>query len=277
MQLGTTQVPPDEWLHKTHEELCYYCGQANHCAAICPLKAAPPTSRFQFKRVSSTSSMSRFQFNIQVVICHSGISSTLSAPIDYGSARNIMDRKTAELLHIPTKELHSPIQVRTIDGGPIGTRFIEHCTVPFQMRSSSLHQKNISFLITDCNKHANILGDPWLHLHNPCISWTNRDTEVFRPWFSSLQRKQKAIMDVFPPLLRVLSPLSKLRYHPNIVIIRRCSANLRRLKDLQRFTGFANVWNRHLLLPLYYIIQTQKSIYLKETVTEGKELQRWWL
>lgn len=73
MQLGTTQVPPDERLHRTREGLCYYCGRANHCATICPLKAVPATSRFQFKQVSSTSSM----FTIQVVICHSGISSIL--------------------------------------------------------------------------------------------------------------------------------------------------------------------------------------------------------
>lgn len=42
----------------------------------------------------------------------------------------------------------------------------------FDTGASYLYQESISFLITDCNKHAVTLGDP-----NACISWTSRDIE----------------------------------------------------------------------------------------------------
>lgn len=90
-----------------------------------------------------------------------------------------MDLSITEHHQIPLQKLSCPIKLRTIDRGPIETGQINFCTEPLHMQLSSLHHEYISFLITDCPKYSIILGEPWLHQHNPSISWTDREIDAW--------------------------------------------------------------------------------------------------
>lgn len=96
--------------------------------------------------------------------------------IQQGSAGIFLDRTTAQHLHIPLIELPSPVELNTINGGPIWTGYVTHRTPPLlTCVCCCLHQKHITFLITDTYKHLLILSNPWLHKHDPVISWSSRE------------------------------------------------------------------------------------------------------
>lgn len=111
---------------------------------------------------------------LPVEIRYSGHIYVFSALIDSTSAANFLDRCTIVWLHLPLRPLNTPIPLHFVDGGPIGTGTITHCTPSLTFQINCFHQEDISFLMTESPNHM-ILGIPWLSLHNPNISWEPRD------------------------------------------------------------------------------------------------------
>lgn len=82
-----------------------------------------------------------------------------------GSAGNIMDHTTTTKLKIPFCTLNSPPLISTIDSGTIQT---------YRPYRPSAYTESITFMIMDTPKNPIILFIPWLHLHDPQISWNRR-------------------------------------------------------------------------------------------------------
>lgn len=76
-------------------------------------------------------------------------------------------------LNIPTQSLQHHLKINAIDGGPIGNGTITVCANALLLQVSAVHQESISFPIT--TKHPIILGFHWMHLHDPEISWLNKE------------------------------------------------------------------------------------------------------
>lgn len=102
-------------------------------------------------------------FTLPVTVQLSGVVSLLTALIDSGLAGNFMDVETTTWLNVPIQCLSSPPRIHAIDWGPTGEGIIILCNVP------------LLFQITVTTKHPIILGFPWMHLHNPQISWRRRE------------------------------------------------------------------------------------------------------
>lgn len=84
----------------------------------------------------------------------------------------------------------------TIDGGPIGTGIIMYFTA-----------EQISFFVTDSPKHPLILRNPWLHKHNPNISWSTMEIEKWSDFCH-----QNCLLKT--SLLIALTSVEVLIYHP---------------------------------------------------------------
>lgn len=97
-----------------------------------------------------------------------------TAIIDSGAAENFIDQETVTQLNIPMEPLPKPRKIQAIDGGPIGGGFITHRTLPLLLQVGALHQEYISLLITQSPKHPLILGFPWMEIHNPQLSWSDK-------------------------------------------------------------------------------------------------------
>lgn len=64
MQLGSMQVSPTKRIRWRREGLCFYCGQANRCVVMCPLKSTPAISSQQ---VSATTPISCSLFALKAM------------------------------------------------------------------------------------------------------------------------------------------------------------------------------------------------------------------
>lgn len=70
--------------------------------------------------------------------------------------------------------------IHSIDGGPIVTGTVTHCTEDLSLQVSALHHEYISFLVTITTKPPIILGFLWMYLYNSQISWHNKE---ITKWF----------------------------------------------------------------------------------------------
>lgn len=148
MDIGTSQLTQAKKAQQRRNGLCFYCGQSAHPSVTCPLKSYTPmvrkTSSFcQSPQVSTQSFISWSPFTLWTLIWHSGKSHVFTELIASGSAGNVIDRSLAIQYQIPIVNLPCPVQLRTIDGCPIGTRWINFCTEPLHMQTSSLYNEII--------------------------------------------------------------------------------------------------------------------------------------
>lgn len=107
----------------------------------------------------------------------------LTVLIDSGAAGRFIDQKTAQDLGFPVRPLLRPCHIQSIDGSPIGGGIISHCTAPLVLEVSALHQETIVLYVTDCAQHSVILGLPWLELHNPQVSWADKEVTQWSLYF----------------------------------------------------------------------------------------------
>lgn len=82
--------------------------------------------------------------------------STLTALTD--STANLSDHVMAHWLNLQLHHLQCPCQISPFTGSPIGTGMLTHCSVPLTLHVSTMHQKNITFYVTNSPKHPPILG-----------------------------------------------------------------------------------------------------------------------
>lgn len=106
---------------------------------------------------------------------HHGSSPLMStALIDSGAAGNLIDYGLVTALGLPTQRLKNPRPVTSLDGRPLGTGTITHCTSPITITISTSppHQEKIVFHILTSLLHKVVLGIPWLCKHQPIINWS---------------------------------------------------------------------------------------------------------
>lgn len=197
MQLSSSRTNAAEQRRRRQEGLCFYCGQAGHMVSKCPVRCDKQrtTARIHNTSVSCSSVMSKNWLYIKVKILHSVETYLVTALIGSGSEGSFSE--TAKKLHITLRKLQDPLELITIDDGPIGKGKVTHCTEPITIQVSFLHYEKSSFLVTRSTRHEIILGAPWLHLHYMTISW--KEGEITR-W--SAYCHQKCLRS---PSLRVAS------------------------------------------------------------------------
>uniref|UniRef100_A0A803SM11 ribonuclease H n=1 Tax=Anolis carolinensis TaxID=28377 RepID=A0A803SM11_ANOCA len=100
----------------------------------------------------------------------------IHAMIDSGATNNFIDREYADSLGLQYHNFKNARVVQAIDGRPLKTGPVSQWTEPTRMWIRE-HMEEISFFVTEVPHFPVILGIPWLTLHDPNISWTNRELQ----------------------------------------------------------------------------------------------------
>ncbi|KAI2652199.1 Transposon Tf2-9 polyprotein [Labeo rohita] len=165
MQVGATKLTTEERERRLRNNLCLYCGQAGHIRSTCPTR--PPRSPTAVSVPSSTIN----RCEIPVLLGVEGVSMETIALIDSGAAGNFIDKDFVKINRLPILPCSSPVAVAALDGRPLGTGRVNHITQDLTLRLEPGHQETIRFFVISSPQTPLILGYPWLHLHEPTISW----------------------------------------------------------------------------------------------------------
>lgn len=95
-----------------------------------------------------------------------GKSITTKAMIDSGVAANLIDSDFARS--------HISFNVILCWQWPLGTGHIHHITGDISLQVGTLHKETIRLFLIKSLQNPIILGFPWLQLHDPQISWSER-------------------------------------------------------------------------------------------------------
>uniref|UniRef100_A0A803SRK7 Gypsy retrotransposon integrase-like protein 1 n=1 Tax=Anolis carolinensis TaxID=28377 RepID=A0A803SRK7_ANOCA len=100
----------------------------------------------------------------------------IHAMIDSGATNNFIDREYADSLGLQYHDFKNARVVQAIDGRPLKTGPVSQWSEPTRMWIRE-HMEEISFFVTEVPHFPVILGIPWLTLHDPSISWSNRELQ----------------------------------------------------------------------------------------------------
>lgn len=78
----------------------------------------------------------------------------------------------------PAPAMSNPVHRWVPHGGGV----ISHCTLSQRLQVSALHHETIVLYITVSTQHPISLGLPWLELHNPQVSWTDKQVTQWSPY-----------------------------------------------------------------------------------------------
>lgn len=92
--------------------------------------------------------------------------------LDSGCTMNLIDRKFAETAKIPLKKRAKALKLFLGDGNEAPNGHIDLETQPLILRIGR-HAELLTFNVTDLMYPA-ILGMPWLKLHDPVVSWSQK-------------------------------------------------------------------------------------------------------
>ncbi|KAI2665369.1 Transposon Tf2-9 polyprotein [Labeo rohita] len=193
MQIGKTKLSSEERERRLRSNLCLYCGQPGHIRANCPTRPPRP----------STSTR--------------------------GAAGNFMDAQFVTTNHVPVSSCSSHVTVAALDGRPLGSGKIHHTTDDITLHIEPNHHEIIRFFVITSPHTPVILGYPWLNLHGPTITWTNRTISHWSPYCqehclqpriplqipSKTQPVKKAIPSEYQDLLEAFSPLKATQLPPH--------------------------------------------------------------
>lgn len=121
--------------------------------------------------------------------------------IDSGAAISIIDENFARSHNFPLILCNSVLAVAALDGHPQGTGHVHYITDDITLQIRALHQERIRFFLIKSPQNPIILGLLWLQLHNPLISWT--DKQII--WWSDAVYRTAPI--AFPPAETAPPPL----------------------------------------------------------------------
>ncbi len=76
--------------------------------------------------------------------------------------------------------------VEVLDGRPLGEGRVSRITEEVKLLIGTLHSEFIKFYVIHSPNHPTILGLPWLHTHNPHISW--REGQILQ-WGTTCQER----------------------------------------------------------------------------------------
>ncbi|KAI2655924.1 Transposon Tf2-9 polyprotein [Labeo rohita] len=176
MQVGATKLTTEERERRLRNNLCLYCGQAGHIRSTCPTR--PPRSPTAVSVPSSTIN----RCEIPVLLGVEGVSMETIALIDSGAAGNFIDKDFVKINRLPILPCSSPVAVAALDGRPLGTGRVNHITQDLTLRLEPGHQETIRFFVISSPQTPLILGYPWLHLHEPTISWARGTITHWSPY-----------------------------------------------------------------------------------------------
>ncbi|XP_073669521.1 uncharacterized protein [Paramisgurnus dabryanus] len=171
MQVGRARLTLEEREHRFHERLCLYCGEAGHILAVCPTRP----SQTRLGRVSASIPSTTFdcmKVPVTLIWQHSTIPS--KALLDSGAAGNFIDSGLVKSHGISVIPCVPPLSVAALDGRPLGSGRITHITQSITLATETDHTEEITFYVILSPHNPIILGFPWLHLHNPLISWKEK-------------------------------------------------------------------------------------------------------
>lgn len=183
MQIGVTHITPEERERRIQHRLCLYCGQSGHMKFACPTRPSA-SSRAVSPRIKISMNPSSFQ--LPVIITIRGKIFRTIALIDSGAAGNFMSRTFAEQCRLNLTPCLSSLAVEALDGRPLGEGRIQDTTEEIKLHVGTLHTEIISFYVIQSPHHPIILGHPWLHAHNPHISW--KEGQIIH-WDASCQNR----------------------------------------------------------------------------------------
>ena len=101
----------------------------------------------------------------------------ITALVDSGPDKSIMDRSLALRLGLHPERLPSPISARALDGHVLER--VTSRTNPVHMLLPGGHRETIRFILLPTPSQPVILGHSWLRRHNPNIDWS---TCSIREW-----------------------------------------------------------------------------------------------
>lgn len=104
---------------------------------------------------------------------YNGSSVNATAMIDSGAAANFIDSDCAKTHDIPLIPCESVLSVAALDGHALGTGQVHYTTGDISLQIGALHKETIRFFLIKSPQNPVILGLPWLHQHNPQISWAD--------------------------------------------------------------------------------------------------------
>lgn len=125
--------------------------------------------------VSPPGFLSHPNFVLPGQIAHSGDFSSVTALINSGAAGNFIGLTLAEKLQVSLQPLWHPLKVQALSRGPIGGASVTLYTEPITLSVSTMHQENISLLITVTTKFPMVLNFLWMQTHDPQIFWKERE------------------------------------------------------------------------------------------------------
>ncbi|KAI2649350.1 Transposon Tf2-6 polyprotein [Labeo rohita] len=106
-----------------------------------------------------------------VTLTAKGVSISVAALIDSGSAGNFIAGHLARRLRLRTEPTEWRYQVQSIDGKPLSNRDVQRRAGPIQLDLGVCHQEEIWLLVLEGSMIDIVLGCPWLARHEPILSW----------------------------------------------------------------------------------------------------------
>lgn len=107
------------------------------------------------------------------------------ALIDSGAAGNFIHVEFTKSHNIPLVTCESHLAVVALDRHPLGTSQVQFTTRDPSLCTGAIHTETFLFVFQSLQTPI-ILGLPWLEIHNPHISWT--DKQITQWSDSCLQR-----------------------------------------------------------------------------------------
>lgn len=169
-----TKVSVEERERRRVNRLCFYCGQLGHQCRSCPSKPV------QTKVSTPLPMMLTKCFSLLITLTYANSSQCVPALIDSGSALNLIHHELVHELKLPVIPCIPPINITAINSQPIG-KGITQQTVPVTIKIGLLHSETISLYVTSTPQHPVILGNPWLTIHDPQISWSSKELTKWSP------------------------------------------------------------------------------------------------
>ncbi len=175
MQIGYTKVSVEERERRRVNRLCFYCGQSGHQCRSCPNKLT------QIKVSTFITTMLTRCFTLLLTLTYANSAQCVPALIDSGSALNLIHHELVHELNIPIIPCIPPINIIAINNQPIGGG-ITHQTAPVTVKIGIFHSETISLYVTSTPQHPIVLGNPWLAIHDPQISWNSKELTKWSPY-----------------------------------------------------------------------------------------------